>query len=266
MTDLGDRMKRYEGAAEHRLMSRLPVLARLDGRAFHSFTRGLLRPFDRRLHDLMVYTTTALLAETGASVGYTQSDEITLAWAPTDEFPWFGARVQKMASSLASFATLTFSRALPAILPEKASSAALFDARVWVVPDVREASNAFLWREQDATKNSISMLGQAHFSHRQLHRKHSGQVQDMLHEKGINWNDCEPWQKRGTWVRRVKTREPFTTEELDALPPLHEARKNPELMVERTRVGRVDMPPWSTVVNQGAVLFGDAEPRTVQGR
>src|SRR5579871_3851775 len=117
---LGDRMKRYESAeAGRRLMPLLPALARLDGRAFHSFVRGLQKPFDKRLSELMIDTATFLVRETNAVVGYTQSDEITLAWVP-EEFNvqvFFDGRIQKMTSMLASLCSAHFNRRLPAFLP-----------------------------------------------------------------------------------------------------------------------------------------------------
>src|SRR5579859_3955752 len=155
--DLGDRMKRYESAeAGRRLMPLVPALARLDGRAFHSFVRGLERPYDRRLSDLMIDTATFLVRETNAVVGYTQSDEITLAWV-AEEFEariFFDGRVQKMASVLAALCTAHFNRRLPACLPpEYADRLPVFDCRVWSVPTLEEAANTFVWRERDATMN-----------------------------------------------------------------------------------------------------------------
>ena len=169
-------------------------------------------------------------------------------------------RIQKVVSSLAAYATLKFNKRLPTAIPERAGRDALFDARVWNVPSEEEAANVFLWRELDASKNSISMLGQAHFSHKALHGKHGGEVRDMLHAIGVNWNDCATWQKRGTWVRRTKVATPFEPEEIEALPPKHAARTNPNLIVERSRILRLEMAPFGQVKNRTDVLFRGADP------
>ena len=181
---LGDRMKGYERAEAGRwLMPLLPAVARLDGRAFHSFVRGLARPFDRRLSDLMLDAATFLVRETNATVGYTQSDEITLAWVPEqyDGQIFFYGRIQKMTSMLAALCSAYFNRRLPAFLPtEYADRVPVFDARVWSVPSLEEAANTFLWRELDATKNSISMAARALYEHADIHEKTGAEMQEML--------------------------------------------------------------------------------------
>ncbi len=265
--DLGDRMKLYEGMeAGRRLMPMLPVLARIDGRAFHSFTRGMERPFDAVFSACMVETTAALVRDTGACMGYTQSDEITLAWHSTNHKSqiWFDGRVAKMTSQLAAQATLLFYRLVLDRMPEYADRLPTFDARVWSVPNRAEGANAFLWRELDATKNSVSMAAAAYYSHKALMGKNSPQKHDMLHDKGVNWNDYQPLFKRGAYVQRRTERMPFSAEELDRLPPKHEARSNPALIVERQVCTVLDMPPLGTVSNREAVIFDGEEPETAQ--
>lgn len=261
---LGDRMKLYEGMeAGRRLMPLLPVLARIDGRAFHSFTRGMRRPYDDDLSDAMADTTKALVRETGACMGYTQSDEITLAWHASNSKSqiWFDGRVAKMTSQLAAQATLIFYRLVVRRMdPKYAERLPTFDARVWNVPNRTEGANVFLWREWDATKNSVTMAAFAYYSHKALLGKNSPQKHDMLHAKGVNWNDYPAFFKRGTYVQRRLTREPFTAEELDLLPPKHAARTNPALVVERSECSILQMPPLGTVVNREAVIFEGAEP------
>src|SRR5438552_1942629 len=185
---LGDRMKQYESAeAGRRLMPLLPALARLDGRAFHSFVRGLERPYDKRLSDLMIDTATFLVRETNADVGYTQSDEITLAWHSDnhDTQIFFDGRIQKMTSMLAALGSAHFNRRLPAYLSgEYAERLPLFDARVWSVPTLEEAANTFLWRELDATKNSVSMAARAYYPHAELHDKNGSEMKELLWQKG----------------------------------------------------------------------------------
>ena len=216
---LGARMKRYEAAeAGRRLMPLLPVLARLDGRGFSTFTRGLERPFDARLSALMIEATRALVEETGARVGYTQSDEISLLWYTTNsKHPlFFDGRVQKMVSVLAALATVEFNRGLLAVLPEYAARRPVFDCRVWQVPNPEEAANTFLWRELDATKNSLSMAARARFPQQDLHGRSGAELQDMLHGAGINWNDSPASFKRGTYVQRRAVRRRFSGGPLEA--------------------------------------------------
>jgi tRNA(His) 5'-end guanylyltransferase len=262
--DLGDRMKLYEGAeSARRLMPLLPVLARIDGRAFHAFTRGMVRPFDPTFSAMMVDTTVELVRMTGACMGYTQSDEISLAWHATDPRSqiWFDGRVAKMTSQLAAQATLIFYRLVLERYPQYADRRPTFDARVWSVPNRTEGANAFLWREWDATKNSVSMAASAYYSHKALMGKNGAQKQDMLHAKGINWNDYPALFKRGAFVQRRTRSIPFSAEELSRLPPKHEARTNPGLVVERSVCTVLDMPPFGTVTNREAVIFDGAEPQ-----
>lgn len=262
--DLGDRMKEYEGVeAGRRLMQGLPICVRLDGKCFFSFTRGLARPYDQRLTRLMCETTRYLMAESAALAGYTQSDEISLL-LHTDEPKsqvFLDRRVQKLTSILAAMATAYFNKRLVELIPDKANKMPVFDCRVWSVPSKEEAANTFYWRELDATKNSISMAAQSVYSHTQLHGKGSAEKQEMLFQRGINWNDYPSAFKRGTWLlRRVITRS-FTTSELAALPLKHAARANPDLLVERHEIVEVDMPPFGKIINRVGVLFDGEEPR-----
>lgn len=263
--DLGDRMKEYEMAeAGRRCMPRLPILARIDGRGFSRFTSDLERPYDRRLSDLMVETVKFLVRETNAVCGYTQSDEISLCWysSSLESQVVFDGRISKLTSVLAALTTVYFNRRLPEFLPPQyAERMPHFDARVWNVPNLDEAANTFLWREFDATKNSISMAARAHFSHKQIDGKHGGEMQAMLRDKGVEWSEYPSFFKRGTYIQRRKTVRRFTTDELDKLPPRHAAHTNPDLVVERTDYVALDMPPLNTVKNRVEALFEGAEPQ-----
>lgn len=260
---LGDRMKGYEReSAAVRLMPLLPVMARIDGRAFHSFTRGMDRPYDARFSAAMEETALYLCKETNACLGYTQSDEITLAWLSTNPKSqiWFDGRVCKMTSQLAAHATLRFYQLVTDRLPEYAHRMPTFDARVWSVPNKAEGANVFLWRELDATKNSISMAASSVYSDKELHGKTGDERQEMLFQKGINWNDYPAFFKRGTYIQRRTIMKPFSSEELSALPPKHDARRNPGLLVERSEWRRLDLPPLSRIKNREAFVFEGAEP------
>jgi tRNA(His) guanylyltransferase len=203
---LGDRMKLYERIAESSLIPRMPVLIRVDGKAFHTFTKGMDRPWDLRLVEAM-HSTARYLCENieGARVAFVQSDEITILltdWERYNTQSWFGYRLQKMVSVAASMATVGFNQAALTHFQGSRweSRFAMFDARVWNLPR-HEVANAFIWRQQDATRNSVQMLARAHFSHKQCDRKSQSQLQDMLMlEKGINWNDTPTHLRRGACV------------------------------------------------------------------
>ena len=263
-TSFGDRMKLYEGQeAGRRFIPLLPIIARLDGKAFHTFCRGLKRPYDERLSKLMVDVTKYLVAGTNALMGYTQSDEITLVWHTTDikSEVFFDGRIQKMTSILAAMATAYFNRHLEEVLPEKSKAFPLFDCRIWQVPNQVEGANTVLWREQDATRNSIQMSGQAVFSHTSLQGKGCDEIQERLfHEKGINWNDYPPFFKRGTFVQKRRLLKPFSAEEIECLPAKHAARTYPDLLVERWELREVEMPPFGQVSNRVGVIFNGEEP------
>src|SRR5688572_6333212 len=164
-------------------MRGLPLLARLDGRAFHTFTRDLQRPYEPGMSRSMVETARFLVQETTAAVGYTQSDEITLAWFEPSQSPSeyaFDGRFQKLASVLAGMASSRFCQLIAKELPAKVDEVPHFDCRVWQVPTLADAADVLIWREDDATKNSITMAAGAYYNDRELHGKNSSQKQEML--------------------------------------------------------------------------------------
>lgn len=238
---LGDRMKKYEYITRTYLVPRMPVIIRLDGKAFHTFTRGFKRPFDEVLISTMQDTTKYLCENIqGCVLGYTQSDEITLVlvdYKKLNSCAWFDNNIQKMCSIAASMATFAFNRFFVANLnafyesntdidlteigyhitfseedngkyyeayKKAAEKGAMFDARVFNIPK-EEVCNCVLWRQNDATRNSVEMVAQSHFSHGILQHKSQSQMQDMLMlEKGINWNDFPVHQKRGSCCIKVQ--------------------------------------------------------------
>jgi tRNA(His) guanylyltransferase len=209
---LGDRMKAdYENRTRHYLPRRTYTLLRADGKAFHTYTRGCARPYDLDLMADMDAAAIALCENIeGAKLGFVQSDEISILltdFATAQTEAWFDGNLQKIGSVAASLATAYFNRArLARLSPEAARDArpALFDCRVWTIPARIEVYNYFVWRQQDASRNSISMTAQAHFSHARLQGKSSDEMQEMLwSEKGINWNDLPVGFKRGRVVERV---------------------------------------------------------------
>lgn len=136
-----------------------------------------------------------------------------------------------MVSDLAGMCSVFFNRELPKYLPEKSDKMPRFDARVWNVPTLDEAVNTFLWREQDATKNSITMAASNYYSHNFLMGKNGSEKQELLFQKGINWNDYPDFFKKGSYIQRKRVSTKFTANELEKLPINHNARKNPDMLV-----------------------------------
>lgn len=221
--ELGCRMKEYyEKIPKTKLMRRTPVIIRIDGKAFHSFTRGFKRPFDDILIDSMQRTMKCLCENIqGCVLGYHQSDEISLVlvdYQRLNSDAWFDYEIQKICSIAASMATLAFNKIFEKncieysqVIPVTESrckimntyskateKGAMFDARCFNIPK-EEVTNYIFWRQLDAIRNSIQMVGQANFSHKELHSKSCNQVQDMLMaQKGIDWDDYSVYQKRGS--------------------------------------------------------------------
>ena len=222
--ELGKRMKEfYEQVPKTCLVRRTPVAIRIDGKAFHTFTRGFEKPFDEVLGRAMRETMKYLCENIqGCVLGYTQSDEITLIlidYKKLTSSAWFDYEVQKMCSIAASMATMAFNRVFKEevnawfgeqtvpisesiaqrynLYMEKIEKGAMFDARVFNIPK-EEVANLIYWRQLDATRNSIQMVGQANFSHSELQNKSCNQIQEMLfQERDINWNDFPTHLKRG---------------------------------------------------------------------
>lgn len=253
--DFGNRMKGYELAETgRRLDPQMPIYARIDGRAFSTFTRGMARPFDLRMTEAMIGTMRFLVEETHARIGYTQSDEISLVWlaAPGSD-TFFSGKVQKMVSVLASMAAAKFATVIPS---EFADRLPHFDCRVFQLPSRDEAANAFLWRAMDARKNAISMVAQSEFSARELFKKGQADMLAMLAEKGIEFETFPVAFTRGTFVRRVTSLRGLTDVELARIPEVH----RPTEPVLRSSVEIVEMPPFNHVVNRVEVIFEAAEP------
>lgn len=233
-SELSARIKQYESHFNQQLINGLPIIARLDGKAFHTFCKRLRKPYDVRLNTLMYKTAKYLAARFNANMAYTQSDEISLHWT-AESYIEFAGRINKLNSVMASYSTAYFNKYLSLFIPEKKERTAIFDCRIFNLPNEKEVVNYFMWRERDATKNSISMAAQSEFSHKSLHGLHGNDMQEKLFsERGINWNDYPAFFKRGTYITKRKLSRPFSTTEINKLPLKHEARTNPNLMIERT--------------------------------
>lgn len=258
---LGDRMKNYEGRSQTYLPRRTYTMIRLDGKAFHSYTKHCKRPYDLDLMSDMDNTAKYLCENIqGCKIAFVQSDEITLVLIDFETIhtdAWFDGNVQKITSISASMATAKFNQLRIIRLNEDEYSnkskdewfqlfsidqinkleLAYFDSRCWVIPDPVEVYNCLLWRQQDSTRNSIQMTGQANFSHKQLQNKSCNEIQEMLwQEKNINWNDMPAGFKRGRCI--VKE----TYETLDTY-------KNDGSVVNRSRWIIVEPPVFSQEPN-----------------
>lgn len=215
---LGDRMKEfYEDRTRIKLPRRTYTIIRIDGKAFHTYTKGLERPFDDGLIEDMNNTTAYLCKNIqGVKFGYVQSDEISLVLTDFDDLSthaWFDNNLQKMVSIAASMATAKFNQLrtlrrmtefhdyeIMRVVEE--TKLAMFDARAFQIPFIGEVENYFIWRQQDAVRNSISSVAQSLYSPRELHGVKTDQMQELIFQKGINWNDYPTRQKRGSVIRK----------------------------------------------------------------
>ena len=249
-SDLANRMKEYEKRNQYYLQKRTPVAIRVDGRSFHTFTKGFQRPFDDVLIKTMQETAKYMCENIqGAKFAYVQSDEITIILVDYDTLEtdcWFNYRTDKLCSISASMATMAFNkfftknvevfeinniRVLKYMEDEKKNKTidlidtyykaiekgAMFDARCFNIPK-EEVTNLVYWRQLDAARNSVQMVGQANFSHKELQNKTCNMIQDMLHEqKGINWNDFPTYQKRGSCCIYVDMQNPESISDGDRI-------------------------------------------------
>lgn len=202
---LGDRMKsNYENRSRFFLPRRTYLIIRVDGKAFHTYTKGLERPFDDGLIEDMDLTAGYLCKNImGAKFAFVQSDEISVLVTDFDDIGaqgWFDNNLQKMCSVSASMATMAFNKLRLARIGLDKMKWAEFDSRVFQVPQKVEVENYFIWRQQDTTRNSISSVAQSLYNSKQLHGKNSSDQQEMIFQKGINWNDYAPKYKRGRLI------------------------------------------------------------------
>jgi tRNA(His) 5'-end guanylyltransferase len=221
---IGTRMKEfYENRCKYLLPRKTYTVIRVDGKAFHTYTRGLKRPFDIGFIEDMNETAKYMCAHIqGAKFAFVQSDEISIALTDMDTIQtqaWFDGEIQKIVSVSASMATSCFNRhryvrhitsmddllSGDSLLPKKDAE---FDSRVFTIPNKIELINYFIWRQQDTVRNSISSVAQSLYSHRELNGKNTNAMQEMCLERDVNWNNFEPQLKRG----RLVVREKYTTE------------------------------------------------------
>ena len=226
---LGDRQKAYEAVNDRMLVPKMPFIIRVDGKAFHTYTRGFVKPFDNIMGITMIEVTKKLCEEIpGTVLGYTQSDEITIVCKYTDRIvsqAWFNGRVRKIETIAASKATKWFNKIFSEkvhdyienfegteeykntlrLFYNKKIGMAEFDARVFNIPEW-DCINNVIWRQQDATRNSVEAVGHANFSTKELHKVNCDGIKEMLlKQKNINWEtDFTPYQKYGAFCYKIK--------------------------------------------------------------
>lgn len=264
---LGDRMKSYERReTDHRFMNFAPVVARMDGRGFSRWTAGLDRPYDAALSQVMIETTRRLVAETGARIGYTQSDEITLVLLVDGigQSMMFDGKAQKLCSVLASMTTSFFMleclKREGSELARRAARGPQFDARVFQVPTRFEAANAVLWREQDAARNAISTAARSLHEHGELQGRTTSEMLDMMRAKGCDFDRHPSFFRRGSFLQ-ARSRTEVLPDEVRARLHVGTADQDDAVVVRRS-VERIEMPVFSRVMNREEVIFDAAEPVT----
>jgi tRNA(His) guanylyltransferase len=204
---LGDRMKtRYEDRTRFQLPARTYTILRVDGRAFHTWTKGLTRPYDLDFITWMNRAAEALVKEmAGSRFAFVQSDEISVLLTDFDQITseaWFDANIQKITSVAASIATAAFNAAVQNYVGSTRKPAT-FDARVFTIPDPVEVANYFIWRQKDAERNSVQMLAQHHYTAKELSGKNIATQHEMIHKAGDNWAKHPDGFKRGRIIRRI---------------------------------------------------------------
>lgn len=283
---LGIRIKEYESLTTGcKLMKGLGIIARLDGRSFHTFCRGLKKPFCMELVETMQEVTKFLVEETHAQLGYVQSDEISLCWLDIDKAP-FDGKLFKLQSVLASLATSKFVNYIMnkwheyrmTIIRGEAPENFLdsdpisqwshlngkinklipsFDCRVFQLPNEMELANTFIWREIDAVRNSIQMVAQDFFGHSKCMNKNSKELIAMLEAEGVRWNELPDCLKRGAYFKRVLVEKELDVETWNKIP----VDKRPEnRVVKRSEVQRYEIPEMKNVANKVGVYFYGEEP------
>ena len=260
-TSIGDWMKSFE--TKERFIPGVPIIARIDGRAFHSFTRGMDRPYDIGLIMCLQDAMKFVFEESNARIGYHQSDEISLLFysANPQSQVYFDGRKQKMISMLAADVTSAFTLAAMDHWPEKVKRMhPRFDCRVYQYP-VGVVPFYFRWRVRDAVKNSISMAASHYYSNQQLHGKNSAERQDMLIAKGVNWNNYPRYFKEGTFIQKRKMQVAADDPQFAHVPREH----RPQVAVERNVSYLVDDFPgdgFESTSNMYEFLFEGARPAT----
>lgn len=257
---LGAVHKSYEASTEHQLVPGLPVVARLDGRSFSTFTLGLVRPYDAVFSQCMQDTAAYLMETMQAVLAYRQSDEITLVWPnqTPEQAIMFDGRVMKLATTLAATASVKFNQLLMTRLPRYAAKLPTFDARVFQYPSLELAAENLLWRETDAMRNSVTNLAHVQFGHSRMHGVSVREKLRLLDDSGHPWSAMPEVYQRGVYLRREKVLRLLSAEVLAKIPEAH----RPTGPVARNEVMPFALPLLETLANPVQALFQGATPVT----
>lgn len=261
---LSERMKTYEAiTTETRLIEKLPIYARVDMRAGHTWCRGLQKPFDQHYAEAMQKATAYVVEKTGAAMGMTQSDEASFVWLDDTKIP-FGTRLFKLQSVLASMFTSAFviEASRNGLAPRIAKALPSFDCRVLNLPNLEEAANMVMWRSMDSVKNSITLLALEHFSNKQIHGRNGEDKIRMLAEKGIDYYAVPENLRLGSFFRRETYEKALTSTELAKIPEKQRILdENGEMKVVRSHIVAFSPKmPLTEIANKPGVLFLSEEP------
>ena len=261
---MSERLKTYEAVTtETRLIEKLPIYARVDMRAGHTWCRGLDKPFDKRYAAAMQKATAYVVEKTGAAIGMTQSDEASFVWLDDTKIP-FGTRLFKLQSVLASMFTSAFvvEASRNGLAPRIAKALPSFDCRVLNMPNLEEAANMVMWRSMDSVKNSITLLALEHFSNKQIHGKNGEEKIRMLAEKGIDYYAVPENLRFGSFFRRETYEKTLVPAELVKIPENQRVfDENGEMKVVRSHVVAFSSGmPLNEMSNKVGFLFNGEPP------
>lgn len=262
MKNLETRMRRYEEIETGRkFIPFLPIYVRLDGRSFSRFCLDMEKPFSEKMHRVMAKVTGHLVERTQACIGYTQSDEINLVLNSRDHEDFLGQKIFKYVSIIASGTSSLF---LMAYLDEFGvrntfSEFPSFDCRVINLPNKTEVANMILWRNMDATRCALNSAAQLVYTQKELHGKNKEELHEMLHTKGINFNNYPEHFKRGLFFQK-KEKEKLIPDFIWKNIP--DSKKPESRVVTRKSVIQLEMPPFVKVTNREEVIFEGANPIT----
>lgn len=261
---LSERLKTYEAVTtETRLIEKLPIYARIDMRAGHTWCHGLQKPFDQRYVAAMQKATAYVVEKTGAAMGMTQSDEASFVWLDDTKIP-FGTRLFKLQSVLASMFTSAFivEASQNGLIQKIAKALPSFDCRVLNLPNLEEAANMVMWRSMDSVKNSITLLALEHFSNKQIHGKNGEEKIRMLAEKGVDYYAVPENLRFGSFFRRETYEKTLTPAELAKIPEKQRILdENGEMKVVRSHVVMFSLKmPLTEIVNKPGTLFMSEKP------
>ena len=261
---LSERMKTYEAVTtETRLIEKLPIYARVDMRAGHTWCHGLQKPFDKRYVEAMQKATAYVVEKTGAAMGMTQSDEASFVWLDDTKIP-FGTRLFKLQSVLASMFTSAFvvEASQNGLAPRIAKTLPSFDCRVLNLPNLEEAANMVMWRSMDSVKNSITLLALEYFSNKQIYGKNGEDKIRMLAEKGVDYYAVPENLRLGSFFRRETYEKTLTPTELAKIPEKQRILdENGEMKAVRSHIVAFSPKmPLTEIANKSGVLFLSEEP------